>query len=178
MTSAERPAGIMVNVGLGIVFAAGIVFTAVMLMNSWGGTSWVFGSTVAVVLSGLALLRERQKTLIAGAGVAVAALAVVVSLIAGDSLPKEPSPITGLALAVLVGSAIRTLPSGAAMAIAAGGIAVTVGAWVDGRTTVPYLATAVMVIALVVGPSLRARDHHLRVTGAPPRSYWSDSPQR
>ncbi len=168
----------MVNVGLGIVFAAGIVFTAVMLMNSWGKTSWVFCSLVAVVLSVLALLRERQKTLMAGAGVAVAAVAVVVSLVSGDSLPKEPSPITALALAVLVGSAIRTLPIGPAIAIAAGGIAVNVGAWLDGRDTVPYLATAALVVALVVGPSLRTRDHHFRVTNPAPRSYWSDSPQR
>ncbi|MFD5090045.1 metal transporter [Amycolatopsis thailandensis] len=174
MTSAQRPAGIMVNVGLGIVFAAGIAFTAVMLMNSWGRASWVFCTLVAVVLSALALLRERQKTLIAGAGVAVAAVAVIVSLIAGDSLPKEPSPITGLALAVLVGSAIRTLPVGPAVAIAAGGIAVNVGAWFDGRDTVPVLATTAMVVALVVGPSLRTRDHHLRVTGPAPQ-YRSDS---
>ncbi|RSM36176.1 metal transporter [Amycolatopsis balhimycina DSM 5908] len=169
----------MVNVGLGAVFTAGIVFTAYMLMDSWGGASWVFGSVVSVVVCALALLRERQKTLIAGAGVAVTAVAVVVSIVTGHSMPQEPAPITALAMAVLVGSALRTLPLGPATGIALGGVLVTIGAWVDGRTAVTYLATMGMAGALVLGLSLRAVDRASRANGPARRSSWSSgSPQR
>ena len=103
-----------------------------MLMDSWGGVSWVFGSAVSIVVSGLALMRERQTMLTASAGLAVTAVAVVVSLVAGDDLPQEPAPITVLALSVLVGSAIRTLPMGPAAGIAAGGVVVTGLTWFTG----------------------------------------------
>ncbi|GAA4535008.1 hypothetical protein GCM10023192_30920 [Amycolatopsis samaneae] len=168
----------MVNVGLGIVFAAGIVFTAYMLMNSWGGASWVFSSAVSVVVCVLALLRERQPALFAGAGVAVTAIAVLVSLVAGHALPQEPAPITALAMAVLIGSALRTLPIRPAVTIALGGVVVVIGAWIDGQAAVTYLATAGLAAALVLGPLLRTRDHDPRAAGTAPRSSWSGSPQR
>ncbi|EMD26496.1 metal transporter [Amycolatopsis azurea DSM 43854] len=154
----------LVDVGLGIVFVAGIGFTAYMLMDSWGGASWVLTSVVSVVVCALALSREKQKALFAGAGVAVTAFAVAASLLAGDSLPQEPAPITALAMAVLVGSALRTLPIGAAAGIALGGVAVVFGAWLDGRAAVTFLATAALAVALVLGPVMRAIDHTSRIS--------------
>src|SRR5215213_9759028 len=103
-----RPASIVTGIGLGIVFVLGIVFTAYMIIDSWGGAYWVFDSVVAVAVCSLALLRERQPVLTAIGGLAVTAVAVVVSLVA--DLPQEPGPITALAMSVLVGSAIRTSP--------------------------------------------------------------------
>ncbi|GAB2767472.1 metal transporter [Streptomyces bullii] len=145
----------MFTIGLGVVFTLGIVFTAFMLMDSWGGASWLFGSAVSIIVGGLALMRERQKMQTAVAGLAVTAVAVAVSLIAGDDLPQEPAPITALALSVLVGSAIRTLPRGPAAGIAAGGVVVTGGTWFDGWTGVTNLATMGLIAALVTGPVLR-----------------------
>jgi hypothetical protein len=39
-----KPTGMMSTIGLGVVFSLGGVFTTFMLMDSWGGASWVFGS--------------------------------------------------------------------------------------------------------------------------------------
>jgi hypothetical protein len=143
----------LVNIGLGVVFALGIAFTAYMLIDSWGGAYWIFTTAVAVVMCALALLRERQRLWTAAAGVAVTVVAVVVSLVA--ELPQEPSPMAALALAVLVGSSIRTLPARPAVAIAAGGVAVTALTWASGPTGVTAMATMLVVGGLVAGPLLR-----------------------
>jgi hypothetical protein len=156
MDAADRPtgsAGTVINIGLGVVFALGIGFTTYMLMTSWGGASWVFGSAVSLVVGVLALLRERQRAWTAAAGVAVAGLATVVSPAA--DLPQEPAPTTALAMAVLVGSAIRRLPAGTAAGIAAGGAAVTALTWISGPGGVAAIATLMFAAALVMGPALR-----------------------
>src|SRR3954469_3288547 len=101
-----RPGSTATGIGLGIVFVLGIVFTAYMIINSWGGAYWVFDSVVAVAVCSLALFRERQPVRTSIGGLAIAAVAVVTSLVA--DLPQEPGPITALALSVLVGSVIRT----------------------------------------------------------------------
>ncbi|GAB2896619.1 hypothetical protein GCM10027074_75110 [Streptomyces deserti] len=166
----------MFNVALGVVCALGIVFTAFMFMTSWGGASWVFGTAVSIVMSGIALLRERHKLLTALAGLVVTAAAVLVSLKAGDDLPQEPAPITAFALAVLVGSALRTLPAGQAAGIAVGGIAVTVLIWLDGFSGVTSVATLAMIVALVMGPVLRGLDNRA-LAGAPaPQDSWANPP--
>ncbi|MBB2744704.1 UNVERIFIED_ORG: Kef-type K+ transport system membrane component KefB [Microbispora rosea subsp. rosea] len=144
----------LVNIGLGVVFVLGIVFTAYMLIGSWGGAYWVHTTAVAVVMCGLALLRERGRPWTAAAGVVITAVAVGVSLV-GD-LPQEPSPTAALALAVLVGSSLRTLPVLPAAAIAAGGVAVTAFVWVCGPTGVTTTATLLVVGGLIAGPLLRA----------------------
>ncbi|MFE7330032.1 metal transporter [Streptomyces sp. NPDC057565] len=144
----------LVSIGLGVVFVLGIAFTAYMLIVSWGGAYWIHTTAVAVVMCGLALLRERGRSWTAAAGVAVTAVAVGVSL-AGD-LPQEPSPTAALALAVLVGSSLRTLRVLPAVAIAAGGVAVTAFAWVCGPTGVTSMATLLVLGGLIAGPSLRA----------------------
>jgi hypothetical protein len=151
------------DLGLAIMFVVGIAFTAFMLMTSWGGTSWVFCSAISIAVGGLAVLRERQKLLTTIAGLAVAGVAVAVSLTAGDDLPQEPAPITALALAVLVGSAIRTLPIGQAAAVAVGGVVIVGATWFDSFSSVTFLATTGMVAALVVGPALRGLDHVRRI---------------
>lgn len=146
----------LVNAGLGVVFALGIAFTAFMLIRSWGGAYWLYTTAVALVMGALALIR-RRRAWPAAAGVAVAAGAVGVSMAAG--LPQEPSPVAGLALAVLIGSSLRALPVRSAAAIAAGGAAVIALAWVSGPTSSTAslaLATVMVAGALVGGPLLRA----------------------
>ncbi|MER6812907.1 hypothetical protein ABT299_26890 [Spirillospora sp. NPDC000708] len=46
-----RPAGaVLSGIGLGLVFALGIAFTTYMLMDSWGGTSWVLDLVISVAV--------------------------------------------------------------------------------------------------------------------------------
>ncbi|MFF8234839.1 metal transporter [Streptomyces caelestis] len=165
------------NIGLGVVFTLGIVFTMFMLMDSWGGASWVFGSAVSIIVGGLALMRERQKMLTAVGGLAVTAVGVAVSLIAGDDLPQEPAPITALALSVLVGSSIRALPRGPAAGIAAGGVMVTGGAWFDGWSGVTSLATMGMIAALVMGSVLRGLHRNRHANASAPQGSWTNPPR-
>ncbi|MFE0425238.1 metal transporter [Streptomyces sp. NPDC058953] len=172
MTTADRPAGPTgrtVDIGLGLVLVAGIAFTAYMFTTSWGGVSWVLGTVVSVAVGGLALVRERWRPRAVVAGLVVTAGAVTVSLIAGDRLPREPAPVTALALAVLVGSAVRTLPGGAACGIAVGGAVVTGLGWIEGPGPVPALATTAMGAALLVGPVLRRIDRTRGRYARPPR---------
>jgi Kef-type K+ transport system membrane component KefB len=145
---------VLVDIGLGVVFALGIAFTAFMLISSWGGAYWIYTTAVAAVMCGLALLRGWRRPWTAAAGVAVSAAAVAVSL-AGD-LPQEPSPMAALALAVLLGSSLRALPVLPAVAIAAGGVAVMALVWASGPSGVTGMATLVVAGGLVVGPLLRA----------------------
>ncbi|MFF6783887.1 metal transporter [Streptomyces sp. NPDC012510] len=165
----------MFNAGLGFVFALGIVFTTFMLMGSWGGASWVFGSAVSITVGGLTLMRERQKVLTAVASLAVTALAVVVSLISDERLPQEPAPITALALSVHVAYAIRTLPTRSAAGIAVGGVAVTGVTWFGGWSGVTSLATMGMVAALVAGPALRCLDRCPGANSSASQGFWADS---
>jgi hypothetical protein len=167
----------MFNIVLGVVFALGIVFTAFMFMTSWGGASWVFGSVVSIVVSGIALLRKRHGLLTAVAGLVVTAAAVVVSLKAGDDLPQEPAPITAFALSVLVGSALRTLPAAQAAGIAVGGITVIVVIWFDGLSGVTTLATLAMAVALVMGPLLRGLDSRALAGAQTPQDSWAGPPR-
>jgi hypothetical protein len=159
----------LLNVSLGVVFALGIVFTAFMLMSSWGGMSWVFCSAVSIAVSGIALIRERRELLTTVVGLVVTAAAITMSLKAGDELPQEPAPITALALSVLVGSAIRTLSAGQAAGIAVGGVGVTAVAWSDGWSGVTSVATTGMLAALLTGLLLRRLDNRASAGALQPR---------
>lgn len=163
-TAHHRPgaASRAADLGLGLVLAAAIAFTAFLFATSWGGTAWLPGSGVSVAVAVLALLRHRWQTLTAVAGPTVAAGAVAVSLIAGDRLPKEPAPATAMALAVLVGSAVRTLPAPAATGIAVGGIAVPGLALVEGPSPAAAWAAVCLCGALLTGPVLRRVDRARR----------------
>ena len=140
-------------------FALGLGLTAYLIADSWGGLYWLFDGVVGAVAGVLALLRGPRRTWPAVGGLAVAAIATVVARIA--DLPQEPGPVTALALAVLVGAAIRTLSGPRATAIAVGGFAVVVGTWLTalpdaaGFTTVTLLNLLTWLAAVAVGVGLR-----------------------
>jgi hypothetical protein len=160
MNTLDRPArwaGIAFDIGFTLVAALGVAFTAYMISDSWGGRYAVFDAVAAAVVCGLALARRVNRAWTAIAGLAVAAVAILVSQIA--NLPQEPGPITSLALAVLIGSAIRTLPAPWAGGIAAGGLAVILGCWLTGGfRAVAIMGTMAWVGAVVLGWSLRRYD--------------------
>lgn len=148
------------NAMLGLVFVTGLGLTAYLIVASWGGLYWLFDCVVGVVAGVLALLRGPRRTWPVAGGLAVAAVAVVVARVA--DLPQEPGPVTALALAVLVGSGIRTLPGLRAAAVAAGGFTVVVGTWLTalpdaaGLTVVTVVNTVTWLVAVVLGITLRA----------------------
>ena len=104
MNGTDRVNG--VDVGLAVVFALGIAFTAYSLSISWGGVSWLFNGVVGTVVCGLALLRRRWREKAAFAGLAVTAAALGAAHL--TDLPQEPGPITVLALAALTGTVVRS----------------------------------------------------------------------
>ncbi|MEU5527826.1 hypothetical protein ABZ744_12885 [Micromonospora chersina] len=180
MTNTNRPAGvagILFNVGLGVVFVLGLAFTAFMISDSWGTGYAIFNGTVGVLVCLLALLRGVDRFRTAVAGVGLAAVAVVVSLVA--DLPQEPGPITGLALAVLVGSALRALPFQTAAAIGAGGLLVVVGSYLsaldnqNGFSAVTVLDALGWLAAVAAGLTLRGSDARTGV--APATAAWTPS---
>jgi hypothetical protein len=157
VTVADRPGSIVADVGLGVVLSAAIAVTAFAIADSWGGGYWMFGCAVGAVVSVFALVRRRHRAWAAVAGLTVAATAIMVARL--THLPAEPSPATALGLSVLVGSAIRTLPSPWATTIATGGLAIVAGTWLtDGVTAVAGLNSAGWLAALVTGLWLRAFD--------------------
>jgi signal transduction histidine kinase len=121
----DRWVRLVADAGLGVVFAAMSVVTAIAIGSSWGGVYWPFDVAAGLVVCGIALLRRRHRAGAAATGLAVAAVAIVVSWAA--ELPQEPGPAMALALAVLVGSAVRALPARSAVAVAAAGLAVVAG---------------------------------------------------
>ncbi|WP_433512237.1 sensor histidine kinase [Nonomuraea sp. CA-143628] len=146
--------GFAVDAGLGVGFAAALAFQAYRLAGSWGGAYWQFGCVAGAVVCGLALLRRRGRLWAAIAGLAVAAVAIVVARLAG--LPSEPGPAMALGLSVLVGSAVRVLPTWRAGAVAAGGGVVVAGGLVAAfvfstGSVVAVLNGAAWLAALVAG---------------------------
>jgi signal transduction histidine kinase len=102
----------------------------------------------------IASARRRDPGWAAVAGLAVAAVAILVSGLAG--LPSEPGPAMALGLSVLVGSAIRSLPALPACAVAAGGLAVAAGSLPTAHTSsVVALNGAGWLAAVAVGGGLR-----------------------
>lgn len=162
MSGTDRVSRIAVDVGLGVVFALGIAFTAYSLGDSWGGASWLFNGVVGVVVCGLALLRRRWREKAAFAGLAVTAAAVATADIA--ALPQEPGPVTVLALAVLTGAAVRTAPPRRAGAVAAGGALVVAVTWLWGAAGGPVWATLGWVCAVAFGWFRRFLDGRAQAT--------------
>lgn len=161
----DRPAGlpgVAADAGLGVVFVAALAVTAFAIADTWGGRYWVFGCAAGLVVCVLALVRQRHPGWVAGAGLAVAAFAIVVARVA--HLPAEPGPAMTLGLSVLVGSAIRTLPVLWAAAIAAAGLVLVVGAGLTASappSVVPAVTTlngAGWLAALATGLCLRVLD--------------------
>ena len=138
----------------GTGFAVALAVQAFALADSWGGAYWVFGCAAGALVCVLALLRRRVWA--AGAALAVAAGAMVVSRVA--HLPAEPSPAMALGLSVLVGSAIRARP---VCVVAAAGLAVAAGSWfvTPGVGTLNVLAWCG---AVITGLGLRLLDDRHR----------------
>ena len=166
MTTSDWPTrwtGIACDVGFTLVAVPGLVFTAYVISDSWGGSYALFDAVASVVMCLLALARRISRAGTATAGLVVTATAVAVAEIGG--LPQEPGPVTSLALAVLVGSAIRTLSPPWAGGIAAGGLLVVVAGWVSGGfKTVVVLGTLAWLGALVLGAALRLIDYRRDAT--------------
>ncbi|MFI5837544.1 sensor histidine kinase [Micromonospora sp. NPDC051300] len=166
MTETRRPAGLLPDLGLAVVFALGVAVTAVMIANSWGPRYAVPDALVGVVVCALALARRRGRVRAAVAGLAVAAVAVGVSFVA--DLPQEPGPVSGLALAVLVGSVVRARPRRTAAAVAGAGLLVIAGSLLTSRdnqhglTAVTVLDTLCWLAAIAVGLGLRRADARAR----------------
>ncbi|MFF5245164.1 histidine kinase [Streptosporangium sp. NPDC000095] len=142
------------DAGLGVVFAVAVAFQAYQIADSWGAEHSPFGAVVAASVCALALMRRRDPLWIAVAGLAVAALAVLATRLV--HLPAEPSPAAFLGLAVLVGSAVRTLPVRAACAVGAGGLAVVASGFLaNPGSAVPVLNGLLWLAAVVTGTGLR-----------------------
>ncbi|PUB32118.1 signal transduction histidine kinase [Promicromonospora sp. AC04] len=143
------------DVLLGLLLAALLLFTAAALAASWGGFSWVLGLSAGTVVGALALLRRRGRFGTALGGLGVAAATIFVARLAG--LPEEPAPAMALALAVLVASGIRTLPTRRAAVVAGGGLVVVIGSWLaatpfpQGATPVPMVNAAGWLAAVAAG---------------------------
>lgn len=118
----RRAAAVTAEAALAVAAVAVLVFWAGLIAGSWGGGYWVFDCAAGAAVCALALARRLAPVWTAVAGLAVAAVAVLVAAWAG--LPNEPGPAMALGLSVLVGSAVRTLPVRPACAVAAGGLAV------------------------------------------------------
>ncbi|MFD2796603.1 sensor histidine kinase [Promicromonospora vindobonensis] len=149
------PARVAGDLLLGLTLAAVPLFTVTALAASWGGSSWVLGLVTGTVVGVLALLRRRHRFGAALAGLGVAAVTVVSARLA--ALPEEPAPAVALALAVLVASAIRTLPTRQAATVAGGGLVVVVGSWLAAvpfapeATVIPMVNAATWLAAVAAG---------------------------
>ncbi|MFG1780521.1 sensor histidine kinase [Micromonospora sp. NPDC049048] len=156
------------TVGLAVVFLAGIGIEAVAIAQTWGARYWLAGGTAAVAVCALALVRRRHRAWAAVAGLGIAGLAVVAARV--FHLPAEPGPAMALALAVLVGSAVRALPPVPAGALAAGGLAVVCGAYLaarpesGGSSGVVAQNAAAWLGAVTVGLALRLLDDRAAAT--------------
>jgi signal transduction histidine kinase len=111
---------------LAALFAAALAMQALAIATSWGGGYWVFGMAAGVVVCSAALLRRRNRSGAAVAGLAVAGISLVVAWT--TDLPREPSAVMALGLAVLIGSVVRTMPAKQAGLIATAGFALVIGA--------------------------------------------------
>lgn len=150
---------------LGAGFAVLLAGWAAQLAHARGGDQWWFDVAAGAVVCAVALTRDRGRGRMAVAGLVVAGVATVAARVAG--LPGEPGPAMTLALAVLAGAAIRTLPVLRAGVIAGMGLVVVVLSGLAARTPgvppVLVLSGAGWCGALAVGLNLRLFDAHRRV---------------
>lgn len=164
----DRLFGAAATAGLAVVFLAAIGVEAVGIAQTWGAWYWLAGGAAAVVVCVLALVRRRQRTWATVAGLAIAALAIAAARV--FHLPTEPGPAMALALAVLVGSVVRTLPPVPAGALAAGGLAVVGGAYLaarphsSGAPAAVAMNIAAWLGAVTVGLALRLLDDRAAAT--------------
>ncbi|MFF4889236.1 sensor histidine kinase [Micromonospora chersina] len=164
----DRLAGTAADLGFVVAFLMALGVEAVAIAQTWGARYWLFGGLAAVVVCVLALLRRWHRGWLAVAGLVAAACTMLVARLA--HLPAEPGPAMALALAVLVGAALRTLPPVPAGAVAAADLALVVGSQFATRTS-PSAITSVAALgglawlgAVAVGLSLRLVDARNQAT--------------
>jgi signal transduction histidine kinase len=155
------------DIALGLVITATLVFQASQIAESWGGDSWMLDFGAGALGGAITPLRRRAPFTAALAGLTIAAAAIVTARFAHQ--PDEPSPALALSLSVLVGSAVRRLPTPRAGVIAAAGFAVAAGSAVAahansalGIGAITVLNLAAWIAALAVGSSLRLFDTRRR----------------
>jgi len=159
----DRWVKVVSDAGLGALFLVAVMIQVAALAASWGGASWVQGALAAVVVCGLALVRRRERTWTAVAGLAVAALTILVGLLPDVRLPAEPGPAMALGLAVLIGSAVRTLAPVRAGAIAGAGLLLIAAQLaVTPASAVPPIAAAIWLAGVTAGLALRLHDGRAR----------------
>ncbi|WP_157181109.1 sensor histidine kinase [Actinopolymorpha alba] len=145
---------------LAAAFAGALAVTAVAIATSWDGTYWPFGFVAGTVVCAIALVRRRHLLWAAAAGFAVGAITILAAWYA--HLPREPGPAMALALSVLVGSALRTLPARSAVAVAGGGLAVVVGATLAALPmssgVIPTMNAVTWLTGVALGLGLRRLD--------------------
>ncbi|MEU9607229.1 histidine kinase [Streptomyces sp. NPDC048057] len=165
MTAVDRWAAKAPAVALGALFLAAIALQALAVEESWGAAYWLLGTVASVVVCALALLRHRALMRTAVAGVGVAAVTVLVGLLPDVRLPAEPGPAMTLGLAVLVGSAVRTLSAPRAAVLAAAGLPLIAGQLAARPSSSVAAITAVgWLTAVAVGLWARAHDDRTRAT--------------
>jgi signal transduction histidine kinase len=144
---AERPYA-AANAGLAAVFTAVLAVEA-HVVAGYGG-AWGFDLAVGLVVCAAALLRSRSRAWAAAAGLAVCAAAEPAAW--RWHLPGQPGGAAVLAVFVLIGSAVRTLPVRAAAAVVAGGAVVAAGTierylvFIDRGTPCSFAATWMMTL--------------------------------
>lgn len=168
MSIGDRLFGVATTAGLAVVFLAAIGIEAVGIAQTWGVRYWLAGGAAAVVVCVLALVRRRQRIWATVAGLGIAGLAIAAARV--FHLPTEPGPAMALALAVLVGSAVRALPPVPAGVLAAGGLAVVGGAFLaarphsSGASAAVAMNVAAWLGAVAVGLGLRLLDDRAAAT--------------
>jgi hypothetical protein len=160
-TEPTGPTGRIADAALATSSLVGIGCLGYALADSWGGGYWMYSCGVAVVMTAFALLRRHQRTVVAIAGMVATTAAVLTS--AATSLPAEPNPVTALAFAVLLGSAVRQSAPWHAATMALAGAIVAVVTWVAvGAGTHAFLIVIAWSVAIVVGLSLRSAGSRVR----------------
>ncbi|MEU5978382.1 sensor histidine kinase [Streptomyces sp. NPDC047315] len=150
---------------LGALFLVAIALQAHAVRGSWGAAYWLHGTVASAAVCALALARRRAPTRTAVAGVAVAAVTVAVGLLPGVRLPAEPGPAMVLGLAVLIASAVRTLPPARAAALAVAGVPLIAGQLAARPSSaVAAIAATGWLAAVAVGLWARAHDDRVRAT--------------
>ncbi|WP_414945502.1 histidine kinase [Amycolatopsis sp. cmx-11-32] len=163
VTTPDRWVKVASDAGLGALFLAAIAIQVFALAASWGGASWVPGALAAIVVCGLALARRRERTWTAVTGLVVAALTILIGLLPATRLPTEPGPAMALGLAVLIGSAVRTLAPVRAGAIAGAELLLIVAQLAVGPVSaVPAIAAATWLAGVAAGLALRVLDGRTR----------------
>jgi signal transduction histidine kinase len=143
----------MVNAALVVVLA--VVFVLDEHGLAVPHRNWLLDSLTGLVVGACAVARERNRFLLAAAGLAVAGAAEVVA--GCCHLPGEPGITATLALMVLIGSAVRALPARPAVTIAAGGGAVFAGVMAT-HADLGSFSVQLWALAVAAGLGLRLLD--------------------